>query len=140
MTVRSRKRKATVEPNPTNLETSLTDNNQTEELIPGPSKNPRTYSENLDDIKSSLRKEIMSDLTKLLAENQKEMLKLITPVVRNLINPQNPENTDSEPVFPTKTSTPIRSKTTTQKTNPVNSRNKLLLLFIVLRENSQTKF
>ena len=52
------------------------------------------------------------------------MLKVITPVVRNPINSQNPENTESEPenVIPTNTSTPIRSKTTTQKTTPVNSR------------------
>ena len=119
MTTRSQKRKATVEPNPTNFETPLADNNQTEELIPGPSKNPRIYSENLDDIKSSLRKEIMSDIANLLSENRKEMLKLITLVVRNPINFQTPENTDSEPenVFPTNTSTPFISKTTTQKNN-----------------------
>ena len=69
----------------------------------------------------------MSDLAKLLAENRKETQKLITTVVRNPISSQNPENTGSEPenVFPTNTSTPIASKTSTQKTTPVNSRNKL---------------
>ena len=64
MTTRSQKRKTTAEPNPTSLKTLLAENNHAEELIPGPSKNPRTYSKNLDDIKSSLSKEIMSDLTK----------------------------------------------------------------------------
>ena len=53
-----------------------------EDLVPGPSKNPRTHSESLDDIKSPLRKEIMSDLTKILAENQKGMLKLIAPTIK----------------------------------------------------------
>ena len=46
----------------------------------GPSKTLRVKPENLDEIKTSLRKEIMSDLTKILAENQKAMLKLIAPL------------------------------------------------------------
>ena len=32
--------------------------------------------------KSTLTKEILSDLTKILAENQKEVLKLITPAAK----------------------------------------------------------
>ena len=67
----------------------------------------------------------MFDLTKILVENQKEMLKLIAPDIKNPTSSQNIENTDSEPknVLPTITSTPIRSKTTTQKTTPVISSN-----------------
>ena len=67
----------------------------------------------------------MSDLTKILAENQKEMLTLIAPTIKNPTSSQKLENTDSEPenVLPTNTSTPIRSKTITHKTTPVNSRN-----------------
>ena len=39
----------------------------------------------------------MSDFTKILAENQKEMLKLIAPVVKKPVTLQNLENSDSEP-------------------------------------------
>ena len=71
----------------------------------------------------------MSDLTEILAENQKEMLKLIAPTVKNPTNSQNLENTDTEleNVLPTNASTPIRSKTT-QETTPVNSRNNFYTL------------
>ena len=60
----------------------------------------------------------MSDLTKILAENQKEMLKVIPRANKNLANRRNLENSDSEPenVSPTETLTAIRPKTTTQKT------------------------
>ena len=72
----------------------------------------------------------MSDLTKILAENQKEMLKPKAPPNKKPISSQNLGNTDSEPenVFPTNTSTPIRSKATTQKATPVNNRNISLLV------------
>ena len=125
MTTRSEKRKAAVGLFPARLETLLADNSQAEDLKPGRRKNPRTHSENLDDIKLSLRKGIMSNFTKILAENRNEMLKLIATTIKNPTGSQALENTDSEPEspFPTNTSTPIRPKTTTRKTTPVNSRN-----------------
>ena len=72
----------------------------------------------------------MSDLTKILAENQKEMLKLIAPVVKTPAT-QNLENSDSEPknVLPNTTSTSIKTKATTSKITAVNSRNKNQLTF-----------
>ena len=76
MTTRSQMRKTAAEPIPASLETPLAENSQVEFLIPGPSKNLRTHSENLDEIKSSLRKEILSDRTKILAENQKAKKRL----------------------------------------------------------------
>ena len=88
MTTRSQKRKAAVECVPTSLETLLAESSHVDDLVHGPSKNPRTHFENRDDIKSSLRKEIMSDLTKILAENQKEMLKLIAATIKNPIAPK----------------------------------------------------
>ena len=53
----------------------------------------------------------MSDLFKILAENQKEMLKLVAPVVKNC-NLPNLENSDSQPgnILPNITSTPIKTK------------------------------
>ena len=78
-------------------------------------------------MKSTLRKGIMSDFTKILAENQKEMLKLIAPVAKNQTPLAIPDETDSESedVPATVTSTPEKSKTTatTHKTTPVTSRN-----------------
>ena len=78
-------------------------------------------------MKFTLRKEIMSDLAKTLAENQKEMLKLIAPVAKKRPALTVPEETDSEPEnIPTNaTSTPVKIKTTTLNTKitPVNSRN-----------------
>ena len=68
----------------------------------------------------SLRKEIMSDLTKSLADNQKEMLKLMAPAIEKTSIVQNLENSDSKP---NTTSTPFRSKTYTSKTTAINSRN-----------------
>ena len=79
MTTRSQKRKAVAELVSGDFEASLAENNSTENLIPSSSKNPRLELENLEEIKTALRKEIMTDLTKILAENQKEMLKLIAP-------------------------------------------------------------
>ena len=38
----------------------------------------------------------MSDLTKILAENQREMLEPIAPAVKNPATVQNLENSDSE--------------------------------------------
>ena len=62
----------------------------------------------LEEIKSTLRKEIMSGLAKILAENPKEMLKLVAPVAKKQTALVVPDETDSEPenVPATATSTP----------------------------------
>ena len=68
----------------------------------------------------------MSDLAKILDENQKEMLKLITPVAKKQPVSTVPEEivSESENVPATATSTPVKTKTTTYnpKITPVNSR------------------
>ena len=69
----------------------------------------------------------MSDFTKILAENQKEMLKLIAPTSKKQIITTSSEETDSESenVPENATSTPIKIKptATTRKITPVNIRN-----------------
>ena len=80
MKTRSQKRKAIAELVPGDFETPVNENIPSEDLIAGPSKTHRIEPENLDEIKTSLRKETLSDLSKILAENQKEMLKLIAPL------------------------------------------------------------
>ena len=67
----------------------------------------------------------MSDLTKILAENQTEMLTLIAPSCKEPVNHRNSENSASETtnVLPLKMSTPVRHNTTAQKTTPVKRRN-----------------
>ena len=77
MTNRSQKRKAVEELVSRVMETPITKNNPEENFIAGPSKSPKINLDKLGEIKTSLRKEIMSDLTKILAENQNEMLKSI---------------------------------------------------------------
>ena len=59
----------------------------------------------------------MADLTKILAENQKQMLELITPAVRKTNVIQNLVNSDSEAekILPNTTSTSIKTKATTSK-------------------------
>ena len=66
----------------------------------------------------------MSDLTKILADNQKEMLKLIAPRTKKTPDYHVFETFDSEHVsIPvTRTSTPVKTKTTS-KITPINSRN-----------------
>ena len=77
MTTRSQKRKTIAELVSGEFEASVAENNSSENLIAGPSKTLRIEPENLNEIKTSLRKEILSDLSKILAENHKEILKLI---------------------------------------------------------------
>ena len=69
----------------------------------------------------------MSDLIKILAETQKEMLKLKAPVVKKPTIHQNLEDSDSETEnkHPASTLTPIKSKATTFKITPISSRNKM---------------
>ena len=127
MTTRSQKRKAAEELVSTEIETPLPEISQSENPVAGTSKSPRVISENLEDIKTTLRKEIMSDLTKVLAENRKEILKLIAPPVKKQTIIAPAEETDSEPenILENATSTPIKNKitATTRKITPVNSRN-----------------
>ena len=126
MTTRSQKRKAVAELVSGDFEASLAENNSTENLIPSSSKNPRLELENLEEIKTALRKEIMTDLTKILAENQKEMLKLIAPANKKRPVSSNIQDSDSdqENISVTRTSTPVKTQTaTSSKTTPVNSRN-----------------
>ena len=97
MTTRSQKRKTAAELVSGDFEASIAENNTTENLVTGPSKNPRKEPENLEEIKTSLRREIMTDLTKILAENQKEMLKLIAPLNKKQPVCSNVQDSDSDP-------------------------------------------
>ena len=99
MTTRSQKRKAVAEVDSGEFEASTSENTLVEHLVAGSSKSPRIQPENLDEIKTSLRRKIMPDLTKFLADNQKEMLKLIPPAVKKTPTVQNFENSDSESKF-----------------------------------------
>ena len=68
----------------------------------------------------------MTDLTKILAENQKEIFKLIAPLSKKCSVSANAQESDSEPedVPVTRTSTPVKTNTATgSKTTPLNSRN-----------------
>ena len=126
MTTRSQKRKAVAELVSGDFETSITENFPSENLVASSSKVPRIEPEGLAEIKTSLRKEIMSDLTKILAENQKEMLKLIAPVSKKppiSSNIQDSES-DQENISVARTSTPVKTQIAiSSKTTPVNSRN-----------------
>ena len=130
MTTRSQKRKAAEELISTEIETSLPENTSSVNPVAGTSKSPKVSADNLEEIKLSLRKEIMSDLTKILAENQKEMLKLIAPTAKKQPAIRSAEESDSDPdnIPENVTSTPIRNKTTAtaSKTTPINSRNRCL--------------
>ena len=68
MTTRSQKRKVVAELDSGDFEASIAENNSSENLVAGPSKTPNVEPENIEEIKTSLRKDIMSDLTKILAE------------------------------------------------------------------------
>ena len=126
MTTRSQKRKAVAELVSGDFEASLNENNSIENPIPSSSKNPRLELENLEEMKTTLRKEIMTDLTKILAENQKEMLKLIAPVSkkRPVSSDIHDSDSDQENISVARTSTPVKTQTATNsKTTPNNSRN-----------------
>ena len=104
-------------------------NIQPENFIAGPSKTLKVEPKNLDETKTSLKQEIMSDLAKMFAENQIEMLKLIAPKSKK--EPIHPNNNDSdsesENISVARTSTPIKTNATSSKTTPNNSRNTLML-------------
>ena len=68
----------------------------------------------------------MSDLSKILAENQKEMLKLIAPLSKKRPIRLEDHDNDFEPekISVARMSTPVITTTTANsKTTPVNSRN-----------------
>ena len=126
MTTRSQKRKAVAELVSGDFEVSVAENSPSENLVASSSKVPRVEPESLVEIKTSLRKKITSDLTKILAENQKEMLKLIAPSNKKQTVRTDVQDCDSEPenVSVTRTSTRVKVDTaTSSKTKPVNSRN-----------------
>ena len=72
MTTRSHKRRPVAELTSGDFEASIAERNTTENLVAGPSKNPGLEPENLEEIKTSLRREIMTDLTQILAENKRK--------------------------------------------------------------------
>ena len=129
MTTRSKKRKAVAELVSGDFEASIAGNNSSENLVVGPSKVLRVKPENFEEIKTSLRKEIMTDLTNILAENQKEMLKLIAPLNKKQPACLNVQDSDSEPegISVARTSTSVKTyPATSSKTTPNNSRNRKL--------------
>ena len=72
----------------------------------------------------------MSDLTEILAENQKEMVKLIAPLNEKQPVCTNVQDSDSEPENNSvaRTSTPVETHTaTSSKTTLINSRNNIIL-------------
>ena len=126
MTTRSQKRKAVAELFSADFKTPVNENIPPEDLMAGPSKTLRIEPENLDEIKTSLRKDISSDMSKILAENQKEMLKLIAPLSRKRPTCVNDQDSDSEPenISVARTSIPLKTTiATSSKTTPVKSRN-----------------
>ena len=125
MTTRSQKRKPVAELVSADFETPVNENTPSEDLISGTSKTLRIEPEILDEIKTSMRKEILSDLSKILAENQKEILKLIAPLSKNHPICTNDQESDSEPenISVARTSTPVKATiATSSRTTPVNSR------------------
>ena len=129
LTTRSQKRKAVAELVSGDFEVFVAEHSASENLVASSSKVPRVEPESIVEIKTSPRKEIMSDLTKILAENQKEMLKLIAPLNKKQTVCTNVQDSDSEPenVSVTRTSTPVKVHTaTSSETTPVNSRNRNL--------------
>ena len=83
----------------------------------------------------------MSDLTKVLAENQKEMLKLIAPLNKKQPVRLNDQDSDSEPeiISVARTSTPVKTtNTTNSKTTPNRSRN-LVTGVLIDSTNQPTK-
>ena len=126
MTTRSQKRKAVAELVSGEFEVSIAENSLPGNLVAGPSKTLRIEPENLDEIKVSLRKEIMSDLTKLFAENREEMLQSIASLSKKRPIRLEDRDTDyeSENISVTRTSTLVKITTATNsKTTPVHSLN-----------------
>ena len=73
----------------------------------------------------------MSDLVKVLAENQNEMLKLIAPMSKKQsLHPNNQDSdSESENISVATTSTPTKTNATSSKTTSSNSRNMVTGVF-----------
>ena len=83
----------------------------------------------------------MSDLTKILAENQKEMLKLRAPLNKKQTVHMNVQDSDSETenVSVARTSIPVKThNATNSKTTPINSRNTYIHVIAVNRPRGDT--
>ena len=67
----------------------------------------------------------MPDLAKIMAENQKGMMKVIVPMTKKSPAHRNIQYSDSETenISVAQTSTPVKTNTATIKTTPMNSRN-----------------
>ena len=128
MTTRKQKRKAVDELVSEDLGTSVIGNITSENITAGLSKSSKLQAGNIDKIKMSLRKLITLDPNKILAEIQKEILKLIAPPVKKTSNLQDRPGSHSgnEDTVIAPTSTPIKSKETTSNTTTLVSRNKEL--------------
>ena len=134
MTTKSQKRKAVAELNFGDFEASVAEKNPPEHLIASSSKSPRIQPENLNEIKTSLRKEIMSHLAKMLAENQNEVLKkLIAPLNKSQQVRLNNQDSDSVPenTSVARRSMPGKTNATSSKTTPV------IVLTIIVQEACQ---
>ena len=125
MTTRSQKRKAVTELVSGEVEAFVAENIQSETLVSDPSKTLTVEPENLDEIKTPLRKKIMSDLVEMLAENQKEMVKLTELLSKK--QPVHPNNQDSdsesENISVARTSAPVKTNTAAPETIPINNCN-----------------
>ena len=73
----------------------------------------------------------MSDLAKMFAENEKEMMKLVAPIAKQSSAHQNAQGFDSETenISVARTFTPVQTNTAISTTTPVNSRNSYLFRF-----------
>ena len=72
MKTRCQKKRAVAQLVSGDFEASVNESIPSEDLIAGPSKTPRIEPLNLDEKKTSLRKDILSDLSNILAENFKK--------------------------------------------------------------------
>ena len=133
-TTRSQKRKNTQQEagdivsegfiSPINMENSSPLGQYVEIAGPSRPKSPRVEGSFMENLRSSLKDEITSEIKTLLLESQKEMLRLLKPEtrenVRNLVT-EEPENETRSFYTPTKT---VRINTT-QNDDTSISRNSL---------------
>ena len=101
--------------------------------IVGPSKpkSPRVENSFLESLRASLKEEITSEIKNLLAESQREMLKLLKPETRESVRINIDDETENETrsfYTPTKS---VRI-TSTQNNDANSSRNKHNLAFDVI--------
>ena len=89
MATRSQKRKAVAQLASGEFETPTVQNTQSENKIAGPSKSPKVQPENLEEVKTFFRKDILSDIAKISAKNQKKMTKLTVPMIEKSSAHQN---------------------------------------------------